>query len=194
MSNRLEEQRVLMGIDQWDRPMSIDEKRAHKSNTAKYIASAMEMLQKARKSAGHRRLKKENKDLFGAISTAYEACGRAHEACYQHGETYEVEEGIELAIQLSEGVARDFSGIRTGISSAISSIRSLSGLFYYRLHGDGVRDMSDKPILDASQKRTAQKVYRGLEQMKNDLEKLWDKHAKGMRRDIESIDKAMKFS
>lgn len=88
----LDEQRVLMGINDWDRAPSIDEKRAHKSNTSKWVSEAMGSLRRAKKSAGHRKLATGNKKLNKALSAAYEACKRAQEECYAQGETYEMEE------------------------------------------------------------------------------------------------------
>jgi hypothetical protein len=107
--SKMDEQRVLMGIANWDRSVRLSEakRRVHASNTAKWVGDAMESLKKARKSAGHRKLAQNNEALYGSLQAAYQACQEAYQACMTHGEAYDEE--FEDEIQESrESILRRF--------------------------------------------------------------------------------------
>lgn len=156
----LDEQRVLMGINDWDRRGSLDEKRAHKSNTAKWIGDAMSSLRRAKKSAGHRRLKKSNRELDAALNAAVEACKRAQEACYQHGETYEMEEQADPALTKPLGRMRKrFKQLKIEIKDMESLLRKNS---------DGIWDPLEGAVLDAQDALTGMlNIVKGVNQYRD---------------------------
>lgn len=132
MSKNLFEQRVLMGIDDWDRrrPATREEAKAHKSKTATYIGDAMEALKNAKRAAAQRKLGKSDKGTKRLIDSALESCRRAHEACYEKGETYEVAEDVEDLHEVSAvaSQARRHLDDLEGARDKKKSLRALAGL------------------------------------------------------------------
>jgi hypothetical protein len=94
MSN-LHYQRVLMGIDEWDRPASRqDEAVASRTKTGEYITQARDSLNRALRALKHRQTKKKS-PLYKLIQQAQTIADRADDLLHQGGESYEVAEGSD---------------------------------------------------------------------------------------------------
>lgn len=152
--SELDHQRVLAGVARWDRSSSrhLDEAKAHKTRTAGYVAAAMDSLKQATRAAGHRKLKKGNRALHTALARAHEACQRAQEQCYQYGETYEVEESLDL-LERDADPGERVRGVHERakkVASMVAKMRFGSDLMRmeprYRREMDKVRAQGNKAL------------------------------------------------
>ena len=86
------------------------------------------------------------------------------------------------------------SGILSTLSRTYEYIRTLDGLFYYRLHGEGsVDDFTGEPVLSPEERKEAQAGYEALKRIRKALDAISD-DAKDFDKIGRELDKFMRYT
>lgn len=92
------------------------------------------------------------------------------------------------------GMERGADNIQSHLWEAHQAMKSLSGLFYYRLRGEGsVNDLTRERMLDDKQKREAEGADKELESLKKSLDSLMRDVSKFQKK-MKSLDGFMQFT